>query len=52
VKKAIQGRDRGLVPKALEHLEVDGRIKVEDVAYRGQTGTRVILLDGDGGQPK
>ena len=45
VSKAVAGRDRHLVPKALEYLEIDGRIKIEQIEYRGRAGTRVTLLD-------
>jgi hypothetical protein len=45
VGKAITSRDKFLVPKALEYLEIDGRIRVEDIEYRGRGGTRVTLLD-------
>jgi hypothetical protein len=49
VSKAVAGRERHMVPKALEYLEIDGRIKVEDIERRGQAGIRVTLLD-DGEQ--
>jgi hypothetical protein len=41
------GRDRHLMPKALEHLQIDGRIKVEDIEYHGRSGTRITLLDDE-----
>jgi Bifunctional DNA primase/polymerase, N-terminal len=47
VNKAAMGRDRHLVPKALEYLQVDGRIQVEDIEYRGRAGTRITLLDDE-----
>jgi hypothetical protein len=49
VSKAVAGRDRNMIPKALEYMEIDGRIKVEDIERRGQAGIRVTLLD-DGEQ--
>ena len=35
------------MPKALEYLEIDGRIKVEEVEYRGRAGIKVTLLDDE-----
>jgi hypothetical protein len=45
VSKAVAGRDRSVVPKALEHLEIDGLITVENINYRGRDGTQVTLLE-------
>jgi hypothetical protein len=51
VNRATSGRDKHLIPRALEHLKIDGRIKVEDIEYHGQPGIRVTLID-DGEQTK
>jgi hypothetical protein len=40
-RAAGRGRDRTLVPKALEYLEIDGRIRIEQVK---QAGVKVTLL--------
>lgn len=47
VTKAAAGRNRSLIPKALEYLQIDGRIKVEEIEYRGRPGTRITLLDDE-----
>ena len=39
------GRDRNLKPKALEYLEIDGRIRVEEIQRRGQKGVQIVLLN-------
>ncbi|WP_156744297.1 hypothetical protein [Mycobacterium sp. E740] len=40
-------RNRALLDGALTYLEVDGRIAVESVEYRGQPGVKFTLLDDD-----
>ncbi len=47
VRKAVDSRDKYTVPKALEYLEIDGRITVEDVEYHGRLGTKITLLDDE-----
>lgn len=47
VNRATAGRDKHLVPKALDYLKIGGRVKVEDIEYRGHAGTRVTLIDDD-----
>ncbi len=46
VRRAMgRDRDRHLMPKALEYLEVDGRIKVEQIERRGQAGVKITLVE-------
>ena len=44
IRRAVAGRDRLLVPKALEYLQDEGRVTVEAAEYRGQPGVQVTLL--------
>lgn len=44
VNKAVASRDRRLVDKALEYLEIDDQIEIEEVKYHGRPGIKVTLL--------
>lgn len=46
LKRAIKHGDRALIPKALEHLEIDRTVKVDEVTKGGQIGVRVRLIEG------
>lgn len=52
VTKAVNSRDRHLVPRALEYLEVDGRIDVQNFEYRGRPAVKITLLDDKEQQTK
>lgn len=47
VSKAVAGRDKHLVPKALEYLEIDGRIEVQNFEYHGRPAVKVTLVDDE-----
>jgi hypothetical protein len=44
VSQAVASRDRHLIPKVLDYLEIDEQAEIEEIKYHGRTGTRVTLL--------
>jgi hypothetical protein len=47
VSKAVAGRDKHLVPNALDYLEIDGRIEVQNFEYHGRPAVKVTLVDDE-----